>query len=335
MSDQAQPGEGEVTMGQLDGALQALLQAADATDMNKALGGVAIDQGGHVDERGQTGGGYVEQGDIGALDSMMVGKMQEALVDAGFPADAIAAFMKKGNGFPPKKGGDEGDGDDDADDAGMNGKMGRPASTAGGVGTNPRVRPSAGGMGKSETESDADYFAKSLADFTGGSAEIADAVDVSPFMREFTEGAAKQFGALAKSIHDSSAQQAQVNRMTAVAIAQMGGLLKSLHARVVGVEDQPRAPRGATSLPAARAMHKSIAGEAGAPAGEQLTKSELISTLSYMNLEKSIKDVNGISTSELVGLAEAGGQVHPIGVVAAQRFLATHPHEAATARRYR
>ena len=320
--------ESEVSLDSLDAALNKLVKAADDTDLSKGSMGVAIDQGGHVDNRGQTSGGYPSQGDVGGLDSMMVGKMQEALIEQGFTADQITAFMGK----------------DDEEE--MEGKMGKPADTSGGVGTNPRTSPSAGGctMAKMEDEEEEDEdeeaekslradLAKSFADDD----RIADAVDVSPFLDGLVDQVVTQIGSLAKSMEEDRSAQNEVNASMAKAMQAMGEIVKSIAHRVGAIEKQPNPQKGVTRLSGAQPVRKSFGqfGSEGQGQGEQLTKSDVVRTLSYMNLEKGITEIQGQPTSELIGLAEAGGQVHPNAVRAVQRFLTTHPGEASTARSYR
>ncbi len=317
--------EPEVTLDSIDRALGELVKAADATEMVKSLGGIAIDQGGHTDERGSTSGGYPEQGDVGQLDSMMIGKMAQALVDAGFDAGSIAAFMRG-----KQKGDDEDEegGDDDM----PFGKFGKPADTSGGVGTNGRPKPS-GGEG---TRKSMDAYQQDE--------QIAKALDVSPFLQAFIQRTAEQFDALNKSLSDRFEHQDEVTKRSAAALFGMGQLVKSiasvtqaLDARLKLVERTPMPGKGHTQLTGARPLHKGLPREAGGPPaqGEPLSKAEVLSTLSYMNLEKGMREIGGQSTSEIIGLYEGGNHLSQSAFNAVVGFLSSHPNEAATARRYR
>ena len=300
--------EDEVTLDSLDKALEALVDASDAADVI-AKGG--LDSGGHVDERGQTSGGYPGKGDMGGIDDMMIGKMQETLVDAGFSADMISAFMSKK------------DEDEDEDEK--------------------------GGEGDDAGEDDAEKSQQAAADAIEKSfrddPSIREAIDVSPFLESLVTNTVEEIQGLAKSLHEGQATQAHVNKAVASTLHGIAGLVKGLQGhsqrleeRLGMVERQPAAPKGHTSLSGAQPVLKSFGAhgtEGGGGQVEQLTKSELTNVLTYMNLEKSIKEIGGTKTSEHAGIIEGGGHVHPAAYHAAMRFLASHPHEAATARTYR
>lgn len=306
--------ESEVTLEQIDSALDDLVKAAKATDLAKAYGGVAIDQGGHVDERGQTSGGYADKGDMGSLDSMMIGKMQSTLVDAGFPADAISAFMAA-----KKK-------DEEDEEEGW-----------GAAKAKMKAKQEDEDEEDEEDEGDDEEMGKSWSAFSQDPS-IADAIDVSPFLESLVEQTSKQLGGLAKSLRQQSAEQHDVNRTMAGAVYGIGQLVKGLseHARRLDerlglVERQPMPARGFTQV--ARPMAKSFGayGTEQQSAGEQLSKSQVCSALTYMNLQKGIREINGRPTSELVSLYEGGGQLAPQTLNAVKRFLATHPSEAEAA----
>lgn len=325
--------EQETTLGSIDAALGALVHIAEATDLVKAFGGVSIDQGGHTDERGATSGGYADAGDMGSLDSMMIGKMQEALIDAGFDAGAIAAFMRG-----KKKDDEEGEGEGDGD-APPFGKMGH-------VG---HQRPSPSGGARKSHDDGADAFQKALNSLRE-SEHIAEAVDISPFMEDFVEKSAMLHADLVKSLREGQAATDEKFKHVAAATFALGTMLKSivpvveaLNSRLSLVEKTPMPARGATTLTGAQALAKSLPREVGAgglgggggQAPMQLAKSQMVSTLSYMNLEKGITQIGGIPTTEMVSMLEAGNQLHPLAAQAVQRFIQSHPNEAETALRYR
>lgn len=312
--------ETETTIEGIDASLAELVKAADATDMLKAYGGVAIDTYGHHDERGAVSGTLADTGDVGSLDSMMIGKMGETLISAGYPADAISAFMAA---FQEEE--------EEEEEQGLEGRMGKPADTSGGVGTNPRVKPTAGGgMSKAMDQFRADP-------------DMADSLDVSSFLEALTARTAEQLDHINKSLHGSAAHQAGVNRAQAVATYQMGQLLKSVASvtdalahRLGMIEQQPMPQRGHTQLTGAQPLNKGMPREAGTPeAGMQLQKSHVLATLSYMNLEKGIKEIAGTPTSTVIGNYEGGHQLSQQHFDAVQGFLAAHPHEAEVAVSYR
>jgi hypothetical protein len=299
------------TLASLDAAVGELLDAVGAEEsISKAYGGVSIDQGGHVDERGKTGGGYAGGGDVGGIDKMMIAKMGESLLDAGFPVEQVVALMSGK--------------DDDKPDF-LQGKMKEDEEDE-----------------EDEDEEDEAEKSEIAYDLAKGYVEdpgMVDAIDASPFLRGLVEVTTDHMADLHKSVRDAQTGQAGVNRALAIALAEVGQLVKSqaaviqhLGQRLGVVESTPVAPRGARTVPQARAMQKSIAGVS--EQAEQLTKSELASTLTYMNLEKGIREIGGRSTSELASFAESGA-VDRRALTAAQRFLRTHPGEASTARSYR
>lgn len=340
-------GQRAVTLEGIDASLDDLMKAADATDLVKGANGISIDQGGHTDERGATSGGYPDSGDTGVLDSMMIGKMEHALIDAGFDAGSIAAFMKaKANAPMEPPEGDGGDEPDDDDAAPPFGKQsGKPADTSGGTGTAGRPKPT-GGKGKMGKSLDALRAHQN----EQGQTTIADAMDVSPFMADFTVAMGEQLDEMRKSLEDERTGSKDVSRKMAAAIIGIGQLVKGIAAsanrldqRLGLVERTPQPQRGRTTPPQlAKGGYRQPA-QLGAGGGEnanQLTKAEVLSTLSYMNLEKGSKDarfrdIGGQPTYEIAALYEGGGSLPRHALEAVQQFLATHPAEARAARTYR
>jgi len=304
----------QVDIDGLSASLDELVKAADATALVKAYGGVNITSGGHTDERGATSGGYPGSGDMGALDDMMIGKMASTLAAAGFSASQIAAFMN------------DDDEEEDEDEDEMEGKIVGPSDS--------RVEPPPPMEGKAQPG----YWGKSMDAFRADK-DIADAVDISPYLEALTQKTAESLDSIRKSMGEGRGEQARVNKALGAAIYQIGALTKSiaqassqLNRRLGIVEAQPASPRGATTH--RQALAKSMPGEAGnghAP----LSKGELLSSLSYMNLEKGLKTINGQKTSEVIGLFEGGNVISSETVDAVNRFIATHPTEEKLARTYR
>lgn len=324
MSDE---NEGQVTIDGIDASLNELVKAAAATELIKTYGGVAVDNYGHHDERGDTPGGLAEGGDVGTLDSMMIGKMQQGLIEQGFSVDQIVAFM----GAKKKK-----DDDENGDDDGMYGEMGKPADSSGGVATNPRARATGGEAGPVNLTRSMDAFREDT--------DIAEAIDVSPFLEALVAKSAEQLDNLHKGMEAAQSGQYAYNKQMAVAIYQIGQLSKSsayvlgaLNNRLGLIEAQPSPQRGHTQLQGAQPIRKSFGahGSEGQPAGGQLHKGEVLATLSYMNLEKGISDIGGVPTSQVIGMYEGGGSLTPQALDAVYGFLSANPHEADTARTYR
>lgn len=283
----------KLDMNGITASLDELVKAADATKIVKG-DGVNVETTGHVDERGKTSGGMASMGDAGSLDNMMIGKMTDALVNAGFDAADIAAFMSGGE--------DEDEEDED----------------------------------KSEFEYDK---SEGSFDLLKADKDIAEAVDVSPYLEALTSKVADQIDGVRKSQAGFAKSQANVNRATAAATYQIGSLVKgmaqvieALNSRLNLVERTPVMQKGVTSLSGARPLSKALPGESGGVG--QLKKSEIVATLSYMNLEKGIRDINGRRTLDVITGFEAGNLLDRQTLDAVQGFLAAHPAEEKTARSY-
>jgi len=288
---------------QLEKSLADLIKVADATKLAKG-DGVQIANSGTMSDGKPSGGGQGSMSDAGGLDALMIAKMTAAGIDAGTIAN-FAAFMA-----------DDDDEDEDDGDEDDEGKVPQPPFTS-----------------KSSAQGD---LIKGIA----SDPTVAEAIDVSPFLDALVARTTDALGSLEKSLGAHRGEQAKVNRAMAAAIYQSGQLLKSqagvideLRSRLGIVERAPVAqPKGRTQLSGAKALSKGMPNEAG-EAG-QLRKSELLSTLSYMNLEKGIRDINGVRTSEIIGRFEAGDVIDDGVIHAARSFLAQNPNEADAARRY-
>lgn len=295
----------QVTDDGLGNALDELLKAADATSLSKAAthsgkGSNSVETGGHVDETGTTSGTLAGDGDVGGIDTLMVAKMSAAGIPTAM-INAFAAFMKKV----------EEDEEEDDDEEGE----------------------------EEAYKSLEPAFQKSMDAYREDS-DLSDTIDVSPFLEALTARTADQLDAIRKSAGHFEGQQNHVNQKLAAALHQIGGLLKSqtgviqaLGERLNLVERTPAPQKGATQLSGAQPLHKALPGELG-QGGKELRKSEILSTLTYMNLEKGMHEINGQRTSELVGLFEGGNVIDEKTVGAVQSFLQTHPNEADAARQY-
>jgi len=299
----------EVTLEGLEASLQDLVKAAEATDLAKAYGGTSVEWSGHSDERGKVSGGGAEASDMGGLDDMMIGK----LIEAGLPADMVSEFA----GFMAAKQRNEEPEEEEEEEE--EGKAGHGMVSHG--------RPAPSGTAKSMDAYRADK-------------DVADAIDVSPFLEALTARTADQLDGIRKSQDDFAGHQAFINKHVAAAVAQIGGLVKSqamvineLGQRLGIIERTPQKPRGATSTPQAQALAKALPGEVGEGGGD-LSKSEVVSALSYMNIEKGIRQINGQKTSEVIGLLEGGSVISQETVDTVRSFLRTHPNEAKAARTY-
>lgn len=324
--------EPEVTVESLGKSLEDLMKAADATALVKGGGGDGnrVEHSGTQGSDGKQGGGRGSMSDAGSLDDMMIGK----LADAGFSADQIATMT----GALKGKAAEAEEEEDDDDDEEMEGYLSAAkASMKAYAKKNGSMKGFPGvPFGKSGKATEGEPLVKSIDQFRKDP-DIDAAIDVSPYLEAMTARTAEQIDAMNVNLSKGFGSQATVNRALAGALHQMGTLLKSqsmvveaLRERLGIVERQPNAPKGKTT---ASALSKSMPGEAGR-GGEQLSKAEVLATLSYMNLEKGIRHINGQATSQAIGLLEGGGMVAPAVLKAVDDFHAAHPQESQVARQY-
>jgi len=108
-------------------------------------------------------------------------------------------------------------------------------------------------------------------------------------------------------------------------------VVDELGRRLGVVEAQPMPAKGARTLTGAKALQKSAAD--GEPGGVSLSKSEVASVLTYMNLRKGITDIDGARTSDIVAGVESVG-IDRRHLQAVQDWLVSHPSEAEAAKRF-
>ncbi len=281
----------------LEKAVEALTKAAGSTKLVKG----GIENSGTTIDGKPGGGGQVS--DFGALDDMMIGKMTAAGMDAG----TIAAFGQ----FLAAKAGEEVDEDEEEEE----------------IAEKSARRPA--------------QLQKSTMDLLREDEALAEQVDVSEYLEHITARVADQIDNVRKSMAADRGNQVVFNGTLAAATVEMARLVKS-QSRVMGemakrlgiVEAAPVAqPRGAVGTPRAKALQKSMAG-GGDGEMQPLRKSELLSTLTYLNLEKGVKSINGQRTAEIVTLYEGGSVLDESTVKFAQGWLAAHPAEAEMAKNY-
>lgn len=314
----------ELTMDALDSTLDDLMKAAEATDLQEKLrkaGGVSVEHSGHYTEGGKKGGGLPGSGEQGGIDRMMIAKMTAALTGAGFSSDQVAAFMAG------KAEEEEEEEEEDLDEE-MEGAM-RDAYAKGYA----KARSEFGKSDAWDDDEEVESFRKSFED----DPTIAEAIDAAPFMESLTAKTTSSLDRIQKSVHDGFASQKQVNRALAAAFFEQGQRLKKservideLARRLGMVERQPLPQKGRTAAP----LHKSMPGEAGKGGPQQLRKSELLGSLSYLNLVKGEKHIAGEPTLQVISKLESTGDISKGAVEHVERFLATHPNEAEAAKAY-
>jgi hypothetical protein len=317
--------EPEVTVDGLDQSLDDLIKAADATDLLKA-GSVdqnRVEHSGTKGSDGAQGGGRGSYGSDATLDRMMIGK----LADLGFDANQISAM----EGALTGKATDE-DEDEDDEEAEI-GKLRAYMKDNGGSMKGYK------GFGKSDTSGDGDGepMVKSMDEFRQDP-DVNDAIDVSPYLEAMTARTAEQIDAVNSQLAKGFGNQSTVNRAMAGALHQMGTLLKSqvavneeLAKRLGIVERTPNPQKGVTDT---SALNKSMPGEAGQGGGTPLNKSEILATLTYMNLEKGIKHIDGQPTSQAIGMLEGGNVAAPAVLKAVDDFHSANPTLSEVARQY-
>lgn len=286
-----------VDVTQLQGALDNLTRIASSTQLNK--GGIA--NSGTYSDGKPSGGGQGSMADAGGIDDLMIGKMTAA----GFDAATIANFRAFMEDKKKKEKGEQ-----------------------------PSMPP----FGKSETApqtQEPGKLAKSLTE----DPEISEAMDASPFMEALVARTTGAIDTLEKSLHAIEQRSCEREVATARAMLEIGKLVKSqasiiseLGKRLGVMERAPVAqPKGRTGTNGAQPLNKS---GVDTPPGGELRKSEVLSTLTYMNLEKGIKNINGVPTYQLAGMFEGGNIIdeHTLGAV--RQFLAENPREAQAAKSY-
>lgn len=335
-----------VTVESLGASLDALLKAAEATDI-LGKGGATVDAN-RIESSGRvegedaktakvTGGGRAPAPT--PIDNMMIGK----LLDLGFDAGEVAAMQGA------LKVAADGDGDGEEDDSlegytgkllahakdhadknggSMKGYMGYPGSHD--------VTP---GMGKAG-DTGGEPLSKAMDAYAANEA-MEPLLDGTDFFAGFVKTTADHLDGVNATLAKGFATQQATNTAVAGALYQTGTLIKSQNAvieemgkRLGLVEAAPQPPRGAISATAASAMAKSMPNEAGAGGGSPLNKAEICATLSYMNLEKGIRDIGGERTSHHVGMLEGGNQCSPQVMQAVNDFHAANPTESDAARAY-
>lgn len=299
----------------LERAVRDLTKAAGQTSLAKG----GIENSGTYSDGKPAGGGQAT--DTGSIDEMMIGKM----VAAGFDAGTIADFRS----YLVAKAGEDMEDEEDEETEGD-----EPVGAAQGGVPLP-------GMGKSARAARGEQpLAKSSMDMFREDPTIADNVDVSDYLESITLRVAEQLDGVRKSMAADAGAQRKFNSALATSTVEMAKLVKSqqrviseLGTRLGIIERAPvAAPKAALTGGKARALHKSMAGQATGEA--PLRKSELLSTLTFMNLEKGLRSINGQKTSDLVALYEGGGVLDESTVEYVQGWLSANPTEADLAKKY-
>jgi hypothetical protein len=138
------------------------------------------------------------------------------------------------------------------------------------------------GGGEKKQDSVSAQLVKGLQD----NSHIKDALDVSNYLSESHSELCKSLSSLGDYVSKSDARQHEFNLVLAKAVADVGNLVKSVAETVGAIAQAPaRAPKSAGVRGAV--LEKSFAG--AAPAGDQLSKAQILDTLESM-MEKSMSD---------------------------------------------
>lgn len=132
--------------------------------------------------------------------------------------------------------------------------------------------------------------------------EIVKAIDVSGYLQEQHQELVKSLETVGERIDANANRQHEFDLVYARALHQMGSLIKSMSERLGIIERQPAAQpksRGVNKPAAGNVVEKSFAGEP--PAGEELSKMEIVDTLGDM-FEKSIDEGRGGMSKSNVNL---------------------------------
>lgn len=338
----------EITVDSLGTALDELAKAAATTDLLKGGGGSTTDANG-IQSSGRVEGEDAKTAKVTGggrapvpkpIDSMMIGKMVQAGLDAG-QIEAMVGMMSGSAGAAA---------DEEEEDDSMEGYVGKMTAHAKGYADKndgsmkgymgyPGHKPPAVAMGKSGA-GEGEPLAKSLQQYQADP-ELGPLLDGTDFFEAYVKNTAGQIDAVNATLVKGFGNQGTVNQALAGAVHQTGMLIKgqalvieTLGKRLGLVESTPQPARGATSAPAAAALAKGMPGEAGAGGGEPLRKSEICATLSYMNLEKGIKKIGEQPTYEAIGMLEGGNQCSPEVLQAVNDFHTANPGDSQAARTY-
>lgn len=155
--------------------------------------------------------------------------------------------------------------------------------------------------------------------------EFQKALDVSPYIREQHAELTKSLEVLSDRIEQDGNRQHQFNIILAKAVADTGRLVKSLAEQVGVVAQQPaRAPKAKRS-PVAEPIEKGFAGQP--PAGDELSKSEILDTLEVMINESMEKGMAG-NTEDGIDLTVAASKVEQFGQIHPQLLARVKAHRA-------
>lgn len=150
-------------------------------------------------------------------------------------------------------------------------------------------------MGGATATEPADKHSETITKSLTGNQTVQKALDVSDYLREANKELCKSLGQLADYQEQSDARQHDFNLVLARAVVDTGELVKAMSERLGVIASQPaRAPK--SKMAPGQVLQKSFGGES-APAGEQLTKSEVLDALDAMHVDSLEKGMDGRSKS--------------------------------------
>lgn len=150
-------------------------------------------------------------------------------------------------------------------------------------------------MGGTSEEANGDRHSETITKSMTENQTVQKALDVSDYLREANKELCKSLSQLAEFQEQSDERQHGFNLVLAKAVVDTGELVKAMSERLGVIARQPaRAPK--SKMGPGQVLQKSFGGES-APAGEQLTKAEILDTLDAMHVESLEKGMDGRSRS--------------------------------------
>ena len=154
--------------------------------------------------------------------------------------------------------------------------------------------------------------------------DLQKALDVSDYLREQHTELTASLEGLADEIEKSGNRQHQFNLVLAKAVADTGRMVKGMAERLGVIEQQPAREPKAKRTPA-QPMEKSFAGQP--PAGEELSKAQILDTLESM-ISESIEKGNAGNTEDGIDLTVAASKVEQFGQIHPQLLARIKAHRA-------
>jgi len=139
--------------------------------------------------------------------------------------------------------------------------------------------------------------------------EMQKAMDVSNFIDESSKEMVKAMRTLSDHVEQGDNRQHEFNLILARAVSETGKMVKSMSEALDVMSGQPARPPKSKGV---QTMEKSFAG--APPAGDQLSKSQILDELEVMNLESISKGMGG-ATEDGFDLTAASSKYEQFGQI--------------------